>query len=182
MQNIRRACCLAANLRKYSVIRNRSFEFKGSSHGSGFCMCGFCTFGKIPPPTDNTILKYDEEDPFSQINPISEDTSATIDQIGMETDSQVLKNMKLQEMIDKLQSSKVVDDVELQNIELQNEINKLKAQLVKVDPHSIRSNILKEDPDIALLLQHNKNWVRTQTEQDKNFFKRIGGPQKPKYL
>ena len=108
MQNIRRACCLATNLRNYSIIRNKAFEFKGSSHGNGFCMCGFCTFGKIPPTNDNTILKHDEE--------------------------------------------------------------------------IIHSKILKEDPDIAVLLEQNKNWVSTQEKQDENFFKRIGGPQKPKYL
>ena len=179
---MRRVYCLSAAVRKYSSIRKSAVSFKGSSHGSGFCMCGFCSFGKLPQTTDNTILKYDQEDPFAQINPISEDTSANIEQMGQETDSQVLRNLRLQDMIDKLQSSKVVDDVELHNIQLQQEINKLKAQLVKVDPHSIRSNVLKEDPDIAMLLQNNQNWVTSQKEMDSNYFSRIGGPQKPKYL
>jgi carbonic anhydrase len=38
------------------------------------------------------------------------------------------------------------------------------------------------DDEIAQLLENNKAWVEESKAKDPDFFKRIGGPQKPKYL
>jgi carbonic anhydrase len=38
------------------------------------------------------------------------------------------------------------------------------------------------DPDIAQLLANNRQWVHEEVTKDPDFFKRVGGPQKPKYL
>eukprot|EP00602_Paraphysomonas_sp_CaronLab_P008211 CAMPEP_0185020064 /NCGR_PEP_ID=MMETSP1103-20130426/2649_1 /TAXON_ID=36769 /ORGANISM="Paraphysomonas bandaiensis, Strain Caron Lab Isolate" /LENGTH=325 /DNA_ID=CAMNT_0027550717 /DNA_START=40 /DNA_END=1017 /DNA_ORIENTATION=- len=39
-----------------------------------------------------------------------------------------------------------------------------------------------EDPDIAKLLQNNRDWVEREKNSDPNFFKKIGAKQVPKYL
>jgi hypothetical protein len=40
----------------------------------------------------------------------------------------------------------------------------------------------EEDPDIQKLLQNNRQWVADSQAADPDFFKKIGGKQKPQYL
>lgn len=139
------------------------FGGKGS-HGS-FCMCGFCTNARDPttPATEGTTAAEHEAD----------------------HDELVLENLKLQQEIERMKRHNEfigVENVVAKNMELEREIERLQSQLKAIHPHSIRNSLLQEDPDIALLLANNKRWVKTEMEKDPNFFKRIGGPQKPRYL
>jgi hypothetical protein len=39
-----------------------------------------------------------------------------------------------------------------------------------------------EEPEILQLLKNNRQWVQDSQNSDPEFFKRIGGKQKPQYL
>jgi len=52
----------------------------------------------------------------------------------------------------------------------------------RLDPTMVQSAALREDPDIAQLLENNVSWVKKAHANDPSFFSRIGGPQKPTYM
>jgi hypothetical protein len=40
----------------------------------------------------------------------------------------------------------------------------------------------EDDPDITKLLKNNRKWVQDSQAADPDFFKKIGGKQRPQYL